>query len=100
MKERILVVDDDASILETLEHHLSRSGYEVATAATAEAALDIFPSFEPSLVITDVRMPGIDGIALLERLRSRAEDVDVIVITAFEGMSTAVNAICQNLSKE
>jgi two-component system response regulator AtoC len=93
MKERILVVDDDPSILETFEHHLSRSGYDVTTAATAEAALDIVPSFEPSLVITDVRMPGMDGIALLERLHSQLEDVDVIVITAFEGMSTAVSAM-------
>ena len=93
MSERILVVDDDGSILETFEHHLARSGYEVATATSAEEALDLLPDFEPSLIFTDVRMPGMDGIELLQRIRSLAEDVDVIVITAFEGMSTAVNAM-------
>jgi two-component system response regulator AtoC len=93
MSERILVVDDDDSILETFEHHLARSGYEVATATSAEEALDFLPDFEPSLIFTDVRMSGMDGIELLRRIRSLAEDVDVIVITAFEGMSTAVNAM-------
>lgn len=93
MSERILVVDDDESILETFEHHLTRSGYEVATASSAEDALAFAPSFDPALIITDIRMPGMDGIELLRRLRNSSGEVDVIIITAFEGMSTAVSAM-------
>ncbi len=93
MSERILVVDDDASIRETFEHHLTRQGYQVATAATAEDALALVASLDPALVITDIRMPGMDGIELLERVRSDAGDVDVLVITAHEDMKTAVAAM-------
>jgi two-component system response regulator AtoC len=93
MSEGILVVDDDASILETFEHHLTRSGYEVATVTSGEEALEVIPTFDPALIITDIRMPGIDGIELLRRVRSSTEEVDVVVITAFEGMSTAVSAM-------
>ena len=93
MSERILIVDDDASIRETFEHHLVRLGYEVATATSAEDALRVLPEFEPALVITDIRMPGMDGIELLRQVRSSSEDVDVLVITAHEDMSTAVSAM-------
>ncbi len=93
MSERILIVDDDASIRETFEHHLGRLGYEVATATSAEDALRVLPEFEPALVITDIRMPGMDGIELLRQVRSSSEDVDVLVITAHEDMSTAVSAM-------
>lgn len=93
MSKRILIVDDDASIRETFEQHLTRSGYEVATATSAEDALRVLPELEPALVITDIRMPGMDGIELLRRTRSTVEDVDVLVITAHEDMSTAVSAM-------
>jgi len=93
MSERILVVDDDASIRETFEHHLARQGHEVATAQTAEAALALLPDFEPVLVITDIRMPGMDGIELLRRVREANKDIDVLVITAHEDMKTAVSAM-------
>jgi two-component system response regulator AtoC len=93
MSERVLVVDDDRSIRETLEQHLDRSGYEVATAPSAEEALGQLAEFEPGLVVTDVRMPGMDGIEFLKRVRSEVADLDVIVITAFDDMKTAVSAM-------
>jgi DNA-binding NtrC family response regulator len=93
VSERILVVDDDASIRETFELHLTRQGHEVATAESAEQALALLPDFEPVLVITDIRMPGMDGIELLRRVREANKDIDVIVITAHEDMKTAVNAM-------
>lgn len=93
MSERILIVDDDASIRETFEHHLARQGHEVATAETAEDALALLSEFEPVLVITDIRMPGMDGIELLQRVRKANRDIDVLVITAHEDMKTAVSAM-------
>ena len=90
---RVLVVDDDASIRETLELHFRGAGHEVATAASAEEALARVATADPMLVITDVRMGGMDGIALLEMMRARRPDVDVVVITAFEDMRTAIGAM-------
>ena len=93
MSRRLLVVDDDASIRETLAHHLGRAGCEVATAESAERALAGFAELDPAVVITDVRMPGMSGIELVERLRELVPDVNVIVITAYEDMRTAIGAI-------
>ena len=90
---RVLVVDDDASIRETLELHFRGAGHEVATAGSAEEALARLATADPMLVITDVRMGGMDGIALLEMMRARRPDVDVVVITAFEDMRTAIGAM-------
>ncbi len=93
MSERIMVVDDDRSIRETFQQHLSGSGYEIVTASSAEEALTLLEARQPDLIITDVRMPGIDGIEFLRRARSAVDDVDVIVITAYEDMTTAVSAM-------
>jgi DNA-binding NtrC family response regulator len=93
MSERIMVVDDDRSIRETFAQHLSRSGHEVVTASSAEEALNLLDARQPDLIITDVRMPGMDGIAFLRRAQLAIDDVDVIVITAYEDMTTAVSAM-------
>ena len=93
MSDRVLVVDDDLSIRETFEHHLGRSGYDVRTAADGEEALATAAAFGPGLVITDVRMPGMDGIELLRRLRAGGEDIDVAVITAHHDMRSAIAAM-------
>ena len=70
-RARVLIVDDDASIRETLELHFRGAGHEVATASSAEEALARLATADPMLVITDVRMGGMDGIALLETMRAR-----------------------------
>ncbi len=93
MNERILVVDDDASIRETFELHLSGEGYEVATAGSAEEALGRVAELDPAVMIADVRLPGMNGIELLSKLREAGEDLDVLVITAHEDMQTAVEAM-------
>jgi len=93
MSRRILVVDDDASIRETFEHHLTRSGHQVASAASAEEALGRMAEFDPALVITDLRMPGMDGLELLSRVRAARPDIDVLVITAHEDMKSAMEAM-------
>ena len=93
MSERILVVDDDASIRETFANHLGESGHQVSTAPDAERALAQLAGLDPALVITDVRMPGMSGLELLERIKAARPDIDVVVITAHEDMRTAIGAM-------
>jgi len=88
-----MVVDDDDAIRETFEITLGGWGYDVSIAASAEEALSRMGSFDPELVIADVRMPGMSGIELLATLRDAKSDVDVIVMTAFEDMRTAIDAM-------
>jgi len=91
--KRVLVVDDDSAIRETFELNLTMWGYEVSLAASAEDALSRIHAIDPGLVITDVRMPGISGIELLSKLRADVPEIDVVVITAFEDMRTAIDAM-------
>ena len=93
MTARIMVVDDDRSIRQTLESHFRDGGYDVSIAASAEEALSRVAAVDPSLVITDVRMSGMDGLAMLAKLREHRPDIDVVVITAFEDMRTAIEAM-------
>ena len=93
MKPRILVVDDDSAIRETLRTHLASEGYDVADAASAEEALNQVAEFDPALVISDVRMPGMTGIELTSRIREARPHTHVIVITAHEDLETAVGAM-------
>jgi DNA-binding NtrC family response regulator len=91
--KRVLVVDDDPAIRETIERNLLRWGYDVGVADSAEAALSKVRAFDPGLVITDVRMSGMTGLDLLAKMRESAPDIDVIVMTAYEDMRTAITAM-------
>src|SRR5690348_4985730 len=93
MNRRLLVVDDDAAIRDTLAHQLARARFEVTTAPSAESALSQVGEVDPAVVLTDVRMPGMNGIELVKRLRERLPDVNVVVMTSFEDMDTAVGAM-------
>ena len=93
MASRILLVDDNPDALSVLRDRLEYSGYVVGTAGSAEEALARVADFDPALIITDIRMPGMNGLQLLERVRSSMTDVDVIVATGHEDMSTAVAAM-------
>ncbi len=93
MSARILVVDDEEGIREAIGEKLRHDGHEVETADSAEAALARVARFEPQVVVTDLRMSGLTGLDLLEKVRSSMPGVDVIVMTAHEDMSTAVEAM-------
>jgi two-component system response regulator AtoC len=93
MNGRILVVDDEEGLREALAEKLRYSGHEVETADSAETALARISRFDPELIVTDLMMPGLSGLDLLERVRGSLPDVDVVVMTGHEDMSTAVDAM-------
>ena len=92
-KARILVVDDEASARLGLERLLGLEGYDVDTAEDGVAALEIASERAPDVVITDLKMPRMDGMQLLEKLGEQQPDVPVIVVTAFGDVGSAVAAM-------
>ena len=90
---KILVIDDERPILEMLELTLSSEGYDVLTAENGEKALEIFKEQCPKLVLTDIKMPGIDGIEVLKRIKALNKEVEVIVITGHGDMDDAIAAL-------
>jgi two-component system, NtrC family, response regulator AtoC len=90
---RILVVEDDAAIREALEDILGDLGYEIVGAATAQIALEELERRDADIVLTDVKMPGMDGIELCRRLNGDAPHIPVIVMTAFGDVDSAVSAL-------
>jgi len=90
---KILVIDDDKSICESLELYLTEEGYKVHTASTGTEGLNTFVNIMPDVVILDIRLPDIDGFTVLEDLREEDEKVKVIMITAHHDMETTINAM-------
>ena len=90
---KVLVIDDERPILEMLELSLRSEGYEVLTAENGEIALELFMEHRPKLVLTDIKMPGIDGLEVLRRIKDIDDEVEVIVITGHGDMNTAVSAL-------
>lgn len=91
--ERILIIDDDDSIRETLTNLLTRLNYNVLLAPDGRAGVDIAKKEQPDLVISDLRMPQLDGIQVLEELQKYDSQVRVIIITAHDDMATTVQAM-------
>ena len=89
----ILVVDDDDSQRRLLEFWLKEEGYSVVTATNGKTGLQAFETYQPALVISDIRMPGINGLELLGHVKSASPDTPVILITAFGTVSDAVDAM-------
>jgi len=89
----ILVIDDDESIVETLDLYLTEEGYAVRTALTGTDGLNQYVQESSDVVILDIRLPDVDGFAVLEDLKEENENVKVIMITAFHDMETTINAM-------
>jgi len=92
-RTRILVVDDEMSLRELLSEVLTDDGYDVTIASTAEKALRLFAEDPFPLVITDIRMPGMNGIDLLKKIKTENKDTQVIIITSHASLDTAVTAL-------
>jgi DNA-binding NtrC family response regulator len=92
MMHKILVVEDEKNIRESLEASLS-DGYDIKTASNAEDALEFIKSDVFELLITDIRLPGMDGISLMRKFKEAYPQCPVIVITAFSSIQNAVEAM-------
>lgn len=91
--ETILLVDDEESIRKVLGISLADDGYTVLTAADGREALDIFHTHRPPIVLTDIKMPGISGIEVLEEIKKTHPDTEVIMITGHGDMDLAVKSL-------
>ncbi len=90
---RIVLIDDEADIREVLGLSLEDAGYEVASASNGEAGLRLCAEIRPHIVITDIRMPGMDGIQVLEVIKNEHPGTEVIVATAYGDMEAAIRAL-------
>jgi DNA-binding NtrC family response regulator len=93
MRRRVLIIDDDPTIRTSLREALAEAGVEVAVAEDGSSALPLLGQFNPDLVLCDVRMTDMGGLEVLRTLKARAPDVDVILMTAFDDMSTIASAM-------
>jgi two-component system NtrC family response regulator len=91
--ETILIVDDEKNYLVVLSSFLSGEGYEPITADNAQQALDIVENTDLDLVLTDMKMPSMDGIELLKRIKEKSPDLPVVMMTAYGTVEKAVEAM-------
>jgi len=93
MEDKLLLVDDEEGIRNVLRISLSDLGYTVFTAPDGKEALNIFKEEQPDIVLTDIKMPGIDGVELLRRIKRENPETEVIMITGHGDMDLAVQSL-------
>ncbi len=93
MPANVLIVDDEESICWGLSRLLQSEGHEASVASSAEEAMARIAKSPPDLIVMDVRLPGMDGLAAMRQLRSQGNEVPIVVITAFGNLETAVGAM-------
>ena len=93
VKQKILIVDDEANLLEVLAVALENMGYGTVTAETAEEALAVLEEREVHLVLSDLRLPGLSGRELMEKVKAANPDLPVVIMTAYASLKEAVEII-------
>ncbi|MBI5481147.1 MAG: response regulator [Deltaproteobacteria bacterium] len=93
LRPTVMVVDDEPRVLEVLEKILGEEGYLVVTATSGERALALAAEASPDLIVLDIVMPGMDGVATLRELRRRGQRSPVIMLTAQGTVQTAREAM-------
>ena len=92
-KGRILVVDDEAVVLTSCERILGPEGYEVITTASPFDGLKQFEEGNFDLIITDIKMPEMDGIEFIRRVRQKSTDINIVMITGFPSQESIKEAL-------
>lgn len=92
-KPHILVIDDEEGICKAVRMFLEQVGYRVSTVVSAEAAWQLLGTDDPDVILTDVMMPGEDGLSFLARVHQQLPDVPVVIMTGYARLQTAVDAI-------
>ncbi len=92
-RARILIVDDEANARRALRTLLEEDGYELAEAKDGEEALGLLPLFQPDVVLSDVRMPRMDGLTLLGKAKEAGSGAAFVMMTAFGSVEAAVEAM-------
>ncbi|MBW2202053.1 MAG: response regulator, partial [Deltaproteobacteria bacterium] len=90
---RVLIVDDEKDIRDASERILTKMGFEVVKASRGDEAIQILPEKQVSIVLLDLKMPGLDGIEVLKRIQAMDKDILVIVITGYATVETAIEAM-------
>src|SRR5260221_9628631 len=93
MPSHVLIVDDEETICWGVSRLLQSEGHEASVASSAEEALAAIEQSAPDLIVMDVRLPGLDGLAAMRQLREEGNEVPIVVITAFGNLETAVGAM-------
>jgi signal transduction histidine kinase len=92
---RVLVVDDEPSVVDVFREFLSGEGYDLGVATSGEEALRVLPEFRPDIVLTDINLPGLSGLEVMRFAKSVDPEVAVIVVTGYASASTAIDALRQ-----
>lgn len=90
---KVLIVDDEVALAETMAEALERAGYDVVTANSGAEALRLLERAEPAVILTDLKMEGMDGLTLLRKAKEELPDAEVVVITGHGDVNTAVEAM-------
>jgi PAS domain S-box-containing protein len=90
---KILLIDDEADILRVLSMTLKADGYQVVTADNGEDGLALFNRESPDIVLTDIKMPGMDGIEVLKQIKEISDEVEVIIVTGHGDIDSAIEAM-------
>ena len=89
----ILIIDDDKFIRKTFQDILAPKGHDVTTLETAESGIKFLGNEEPDLIFLDLKLPGMDGLSFLEKLKSMKSEIPVVVITGYANVDTSVQAM-------
>jgi DNA-binding NtrC family response regulator len=97
-KIRIMVIDDEPLMRVTIQDALIAEGYEVVTAETGRKGLDLFRDNKTDILVTDLKLPDMDGIQILREVKTFSSETQVILITAYGSIDSAVTAMKEGAS--
>lgn len=91
--QKILIIDDEEDIIRVLSMSLKSDGYDVVSALSGKKGLDVFKKESPDIILTDIKMPGMDGIEVLKKVKEINPETEVIIITGHGDIDTAIEAL-------